>query len=106
MSKIQINDVQLDGAEQFNDSETFLNELHSGEMEQIFGGLTIAEVPVFDPEGPFPVEPIHPIEPKPRPPVKPIVHYPIELDCWYHKKLIKDEKVKSIEFFPICPVIL
>jgi hypothetical protein len=99
MSKIQINDVQLDGAEQFNDSETFLNELNFGEMEQIFGGMRVAE-PVFAPEGPFdPAEPNHPVEP--------IHPYPIEPNCWYYKKPIKDGKPYPIEiFYNPCPVIL
>jgi len=39
MSKFQINDVKLDGAELFNDSETFFDELEDSELDQIVGGL-------------------------------------------------------------------
>jgi len=75
MAKIQINDVKLDGAELFNDSETFLSELQDGEMEQIVGGLTIAEDPVASIY--YPDEPVHPVEPlihpwKPVHPQRPI----------------------------------
>ncbi|MGB3637879.1 MAG: hypothetical protein WBA39_09940 [Rivularia sp. (in: cyanobacteria)] len=70
MSKIQINDVKLDGAELFNDSETFLNQLEDSEMEQIVGGLTklppdeYVITTVYIPEEPIhPREPIHPVKP-------------------------------------------
>lgn len=76
MSKIQINDVKLDGAELFNDSETFLDELKDSEMEQIFGGLS--KLPpdeyarsVYIPQEPFhPQEPVHPERPVLHPPRK------------------------------------
>ncbi|GEM_PF-2880063 len=38
MSKIQINDVKVDGAELFNNSETFLNEFEDSELDHIVGG--------------------------------------------------------------------
>lgn len=68
MAKIQINDVELNGAELFNDSETFLNELQDSEMEQIFGGLS--KVPdenvrttVYIPPQPYPTKPPFPWKP-------------------------------------------
>ncbi|AFY52803.1 hypothetical protein Riv7116_0195 [Rivularia sp. PCC 7116] len=87
MAKLQINDVKLDGAELFNDSETFLNELQDGEIEQVVGGLTrVAPEHVtttaYFPDKPYrtvyiPKEPIHPrlpVHPKepvhPRQPIK------------------------------------
>ncbi|MBV6627147.1 MAG: hypothetical protein KI793_30120 [Rivularia sp. (in: Bacteria)] len=86
MAKIQINDVNLDGAELFNDSETFLNELQDNEIEQVVGGLTrvapesIATT-VYYPDKPYrtvyiPKEPIHPKEPvHPKKPIK-FPHFP------------------------------
>ncbi|MEO1433608.1 MAG: hypothetical protein AAFV71_32025 [Cyanobacteria bacterium J06633_8] len=91
MAKIKINDVNLDGAELFNDSETFLNELQDGEIEQVVGGLKVApEHPItttaYFPDKPYktihiphrtilirPIKPTHPIKPvHPTKPVHPI----------------------------------
>ncbi len=43
MSKIQINDVKVDGAELFNDSETFFNELEDSELDHIVGGFNLSD---------------------------------------------------------------
>ncbi|MEO1433609.1 MAG: hypothetical protein AAFV71_32030 [Cyanobacteria bacterium J06633_8] len=103
MAKIQINDVNLDGAELFNDSETFLNELQDGEIEQVVGGLNkvapseyVATTSAYFPdirysttlqfrpiESTVPKQPVHPK--KPVHPTKPFrFKGPIDL-----KKLIK-----------------
>ncbi len=102
MSKIQINDVKLDGGELFNDSETFLDELQDTEMEQIVGGLSRVSPDeyvrsVYIREEPFhPIKPIHPI--KPSHPIQPI--HPI--------KLIHPRDWKPFPFpnHPQTPVIL
>ncbi|AFY52804.1 hypothetical protein Riv7116_0196 [Rivularia sp. PCC 7116] len=90
MAKIQIKDVNLDGAELFNDSETFLNELQDGEIEQVVGGKTLvakdrlAVYTVHYPDEPIhpgrppvhPGRPVHPIKPvHPRKPIK-FPHFP------------------------------
>ncbi|GEM_PF-2664432 len=107
MSKIQINDVKLEGAELFNDSETFFNELEDSELDQIVGGLRIADEPittVYIPDEPIhfphPIEPKEPIKPKepvklpyPIHPKEPI-HFPYPI----HPKLPID--------YPFCPVHL
>ncbi|MEO1431085.1 MAG: hypothetical protein AAFV71_18890 [Cyanobacteria bacterium J06633_8] len=80
MAKIQINDVKLDDTELFNDSETFLNELENGEMEQVIGGKTISidDYKFFKnkknnlPKGLPPIEPIEPVDfPEPNLPKRP-----------------------------------
>lgn len=86
MAKIQINDVKLDGTELFDDSETFLDELEDGEMEQVVGGLTIADeqtttaYSIYYPGPIYPGRPIHPGRPthpvEPTHPGRPI--HPVE----------------------------
>ncbi len=106
MSKIQITDINLDGSELFNDSETFLNELKDSEIDQIVGGLSQLQVSGDDDYVKttvyIPKEPIcYPIKP-----IKPICWYPIKPICWYPKPI--DEK-PSYPIKPIynpCPVIL
>ena len=101
MAKIQINDVNLDGAELFNDSETFLNELQDGEIEQVVGGLTkvapehLVTTTAYFPDKPYktihiphrtipirPIEPTHPI--KPVHPTKPV--HPIKFPYYPHPR--------------------
>ena len=111
MSKIQITDINLDGSELFNDSETFLNQLKDSEIDQIVGGLSLSEesfdgasismklevsgdahviTTVYIPQEPicYPIKPIKPI-------------------CWYPKPII-DEKPSypTKPFYYPCPVIL
>jgi hypothetical protein len=116
MSKIKINNIQLNGSELFNDSENFLSELKDAEMDEIIGGLNVEitggltvqsldndsikiELIESDRKGYIttvyiPKEPIcYPIKP-----IKPI--------CWYPQP-IHDEKPYPIEiFYNPCPVIL
>lgn len=84
MSRIQINDVKLDGVELFNDSETYLNELQDSETVNVVGGGRIKQpfdkyitkpyiTTVYIPKEPIhPVGPTHPIEPThPKKPIHP-----------------------------------
>lgn len=77
MAKIQINDVELNNTELFNDSETFLNELEDSETQNVIGGMRVQEAfdkpyktTVYIPKKPirlkepyFPKKPSHPKEP-------------------------------------------
>ena len=38
MAKIKIKDIKSTGADLFNDSESFMNELSNDELEQAMGG--------------------------------------------------------------------
>lgn len=46
MSKIKISDIKPTGAELFNDSESFMNELNDSEIEQAMGGLIASPYPI------------------------------------------------------------
>lgn len=93
MAKIEINDVELNGSELFNDSETFLNELQDSETQNVVGGLT--KLPPL--EKPYkttvyiPKEPIHPKE-------RYFPHFPEKPS--YPKKPIHP-KYKEIPFEPV-----
>ncbi|NEO02037.1 MAG: hypothetical protein F6K50_43690 [Moorea sp. SIO3I7] len=45
MAKIKVKDIKPTGADLFNDSESFMNELSNDELEQAMGGRIIG--PVF-----------------------------------------------------------
>ncbi|MGB7444062.1 MAG: hypothetical protein WA919_23600 [Coleofasciculaceae cyanobacterium] len=45
MSKIKIHDLRPTGADLFDDSESFLNELSNDELNQAVGGLVLSPVP-------------------------------------------------------------
>ncbi|NEO92726.1 MAG: hypothetical protein F6K56_21795 [Moorea sp. SIO3G5] len=44
MAKIKIKDIKPTGADLFNDSESFMNELNNDELEQAMGGLVLYPV--------------------------------------------------------------
>ncbi len=41
MAKIKVNDINPTGADLFDDSESFMNELSTDELEQAMGGLSV-----------------------------------------------------------------
>ena len=52
MTKIKVNDIKPTGAELFDDSESFMNELSNDELEQAMGGLILSPKPT-EPWSPF-----------------------------------------------------
>ncbi len=43
MAKIKVRDIKPTGTDLFEDSESFLNEVSSDEIEQTFGGMLAVE---------------------------------------------------------------
>ena len=49
MAKLKINGIKPSGAELFNDSESFMNELSNDELEQTIGGIFPPLIPTVIP---------------------------------------------------------
>ncbi len=47
MAKLKINDIKPTGAELFDDSESFMNDLSNDELEQAMGGLILSPLPTI-----------------------------------------------------------
>ena len=41
MAKIEVKDIKLNGAELFDDSESFMDELHEDAVEELKGGMLV-----------------------------------------------------------------
>ncbi len=75
MAKIKVNDIKPTGSELFEDTESFLSEVSSDELEDTIGGTMIAYQPIYNPT----------IQPKPTPPE---ICYPIQF---------------TAKIYPLCP---
>ena len=52
MAKIEVKNLNLNGAELFDDSEGFMDELHEDSVEQLKGGMLVpaTSIPTLEPE--------------------------------------------------------
>lgn len=69
MAKIKVNDIKPAGAELFDSSESFMNELKNDELEQAMGGIAVSPPPGITLTPYSPLCPIFPVNTNPN-------HYP------------------------------
>ena len=56
MAKIEVKDIKSNGAELFDDSESFMDELNEDVLEEVNGGMLASDAFIIaDPPLPYPI---------------------------------------------------